>query len=137
MAGSTKSTKSDAEKSYDDIVREVRGHDRIVIDDGEREYVLRYPMRTIRQMEHDGVTPATAGEMLDGTLTGAEEFVEKFVMPAFQAEQPGIKLDEVTRVWESVPDKATAIAYLSVLFAQPTLALTTDPTETRAKFRLI
>jgi hypothetical protein len=126
-----------ADTSYEGILEAVKGHDRIVVEDGGEEYVLRYPLRTIREMEQSGVTPATAGEMLDGTLTGAEEFVEKFVAPAFKAEQPKMKLEDVTRVWEDLPDKATVIAYLSALFSQPTLALTTDPTQTRAKFRLV
>ena len=40
-------------------------------------------------------------------------------------------------IYEQLPDKGEFIQLLMGLFMQPTLALTTDPTETRMKFRLV
>lgn len=108
----------------------------ITISDGDGgEYTLRYPRRLVRAMDKKGVNAQTAAEKLgEGTLSAAEEFVETFVAPAFKADQPDMTLDEVTEVWESIPDKTEFIKALSELFSQPLLALIADPTETRMKW---
>ena len=120
------------------VMDKLRGHSSIVIEDEDgTEYTLRYPRKLVKQMEAAGITSQTvAAKMGDGTLTAMEEFVKEFVMPAFKADQPKIGFDTVLGVYEQLPDKAEFIQLLMGLFMQPTLALTTDPTETRMKFRL-
>lgn len=122
-----------------EIHEEVKGHDSIVITDEDgTEYTLCYPRKTVKQMEAAGFSAAAASQLLSsGTLTGTEQYIEKFVMPAFKKHHPGIKLDDVIGIWERVSDKVELSIYLTALFMQPTLALTTDPTQTRATFRLV
>lgn len=104
-------------------------------DDEGNEYTLRYPRHLVREMDKKGINAQSAAEKLGkGTLSAAEEFVKDFVAPAFKAEQPDMTLDEVTEVWESIPDKTEFIKALSELFSQPLLALVADPTETRVKW---
>lgn len=118
---------------------ELRGHDRIVIEDGDGgEYTLRYPAKVVKEMEAGGITADTALNLLTkGTFSGAVEFVDRFVYPAFKTDQPKVTKAKVLEIFESVPDKQEFIRLLTGLFSVPMLALTTDPTETRAKFRLV
>lgn len=128
-----------AEDGANDIMEQLRSHSSIVIDDGEgNEYTLRYPRSLVKRMEAKGVTSqSVADKMSGGTLTGVEEFVKTFVMPAFVTDQPKITFDMVIGIFEQLPDKQQFIKLLMGLFMQPTIALTTDPTETRMKFRLV
>jgi hemin uptake protein HemP len=131
--------KQPVEDESQGIVESVRGHDHIVIEDEDgTEYTLRYTRRLIKSMEAKGVTSQRVAEMLsDGTLTGAEDMLDRFVLPAFKVDQPDTTLDEVIGIWERLPDKQHAIAYLIGLYMQPTLAITTDPTKSRMQFRLV
>lgn len=121
-----------------DVMERLRGHDSIIIEDGDgNEYTLRYPRRLVKKMEADGITARSVADGLSaGTLTAVEDFVRTFVMPAFKTDQPKMSFDEVLDIYEQVPEKNDFIQLLIGLYMQPTLALTTDPTETRVKFRL-
>lgn len=123
----------------DGIMDRLRGHGSIVIEDADgTEYTLRYPRKLVKEMEARGVTSQTVTEKMgDGTLTAMEGFIKDFVMPAFKTDQPKIGFDTVIGIYEQLPDKGEFIQLLMGLFMQPTLALTTDPTETRMKFRLV
>lgn len=122
----------------EDIREKLRGHDRMVIDDGEgNEYVVRYPAKVVKEMEAAGVTAESVSDILGaGTLTGVEDFIERFVLPGFKTEQPKMTKAKAVELFKAVPDKGEFIQLLIGLYSLPTLALTTDPTETRAKFRL-
>lgn len=120
-------------------LKDIDGHDRIVIEDSEgNEYTLRYTRRIVKDMEKHGITAQTASDMLSSaTLTSMEKFVSEFIAPAFKADQPSIKAQKVLDVWAEVPDKEYVISLLMALFMQPMNSLLANPTETRAKFRLV
>lgn len=120
-------------------LKDVDGHDRIVIEDSEgNEYTLRYTRRIVKDMEKRGITAQTASDMLSSaTLTSMEKFVSEFIAPAFKADQPSIKTQKVLDIWAEVPEKEYLISLLMALFMQPMNSLLANPTETRAKFRLV
>lgn len=125
--------------TYAEIMGEIDGRDRIVIEDGDgNEYTLRYTRRIVKDMERSGITAEKAADALkDATLTAVEGFITDFVAPAFRTDQPKMSKDEVIALWQEMPDKDVLIAYLIALFNQPMTALVKNPTETRAKFRLV
>lgn len=124
--------------NYEEVMKAIEGHDRIVIEDGEgKEYTLRYTRRIVKDMEKRGVTAERASEIIsNATLTGVESFINDFVAPAFKADQPNMTKAEIVELWREIPEKDLFIAYLVALFNQPMTALIKNPTETRAKFRL-
>ena len=75
--------------------------------------------------------------MSDPTLTNIEWVFDSFIVPAFHEAQPKMGKAKIRELWEGVEGKQDLISALIQLFMQPVLALTTDPTETRAKFRLV
>lgn len=127
-----------AEDRTKELMDKVKGHDSVVIEDGDgNEWTLRYPRRLIKQMEERGVTSAAMADLLaKATLTSTEKFIEDFVLPAFKTDQPKMKLADVIDIYEALPDKNDFVTILIALFNQAMLSLTTDPTETRMKFRL-
>ena len=78
--------------NYEEVMKAIEGHDRIVIEDGEgKEYTLRYTRRIVKDMEKRGVTAERASEIIsNATLTGVESFINDFVAPAFKADQPNL-----------------------------------------------
>lgn len=132
-------TTTESAESANDIMEQLRGHSSIVIEDGEgNEYTLRYPRALVKRMESKGITSQSVAALMgDGTLSGVEDFVKTFVMPAFVSDQPKIDFETVLDIFAQLPDKEQFIQLLMGLFMQPTLALTTNPTETRMKFRLV
>lgn len=132
-------TTTEAAESANDIMEQLRGHSSIVIEDGEgNEYTLRYPRALVKKMEAKGITSQSVAEVMgDGTLTGVDDFIKTFVMAAFITDQPKITVEKVFEIFEQLPDKEQFIQLLMGLFMQPMLALTTNPTETRMKFRLV
>lgn len=125
--------------NQDEIAEQVKGHDRIVVEDSEgKEYTLRYTRKVVKEMEKKGVTAQNAAELLSaGTLTATEDFIRKFVAPALKTDQPKMTENDVVDLWAEIDGKETLTAYLVALFSQPMLSLVTNPTETRAKFRLV
>lgn len=125
--------------NQDEIAEQVKSHDRIVVEDSEgKEYTLRYTRKVVKEMEKKGVTAQHAAELLSaGTLTATEDFIRKFVAPALKTDQPKMTENDVVDLWAEIDGKETLIAYLVALFSQPMLSLVTNPTETRAKFRLV
>lgn len=132
--------KTTAKKNdQDELIERLHGHDRIEVegDDGTK-YTVRFTRERVMDMEDSGVTAqSSVRKMSDGTLSGVLSFVRDFVAPAFEEDQPGIEFEKVLAVYESLPDKDEFVSLLIGLFMLPTLTLTTDPTETRAKFRLV
>lgn len=125
--------------NVNEIMENVKGHDRLIIEDSDgKEYTLRYTRAIVKQMEKRGITADKAAEFLsNASLTNVEEFITKFVAPAFKSDQPKMTDDDVIALWCEIPDKQTLIAYLIALFNQPMTSLLENPTETRAKFRLV
>ena len=125
--------------NQDEIAEQVKGHDRIVVEDSDgKEYTLRYTRKVVKEMEKRGVTAQRAADLLStGTLTATEDFIRKFVAPALKTDQPKMTEDDVVDLWAEIDGKEMLIAYLVALFSQPMLSLVTNPTETRAKFRLV
>ena len=133
MAGKTAVTEETM-----DILNRVKGHDRIVIEHDGKEYTFRYPRSTVRDMERSGVTAQSAAQLLSaGTLIGVEEYIRCFILPGFKTDQPKMSGDDAVGLFEELPDKAEFIQLAASLFSAALTSLTTDPTETRAKFRLV
>lgn len=131
---------NDQDKHLQELQEQMVGHDSVAITDEDgTEYVLRYPRSTVRVMEARGVTAQTAVQCFaEGTLTGAERFVETFFLPAFKAERPMTTKDEAMGVWERVEGKQDLVAVLTILFTQAVTSLVTDPTTGgRARFRIV
>ena len=112
---------------------------KIVIEDNDgNEFELRYTTKQVRDMEKAGVTAKTISDHVsDPTLTNIEWVFDSFIVPAFHEAQPKMGKAKIRELWEGVEGKQDLISALIQLFMQPVLALTTDPTETRAKFRLV
>lgn len=126
------------QSEFDKMREKMRGHSSIVISYGDKSYTLRFPRQLVKSMEAEGIDADAIPTMAAAqTLAGQDEYVEKFLKRAFETEQPEITTEEVIEVWENLGNKAEITTYLVLLFMQPILALTTDPTKTRAKFRLV
>ena len=131
---------NDKDKHLRELQEQMVGHDSVAITDEDgTEYVLRYPRSTVRAMEAKGIKAQTAVQCFaDGTLTGAERFVESFFLPAFKAERPRTTKDEAIGIWCRVEGKQDLIAVLTILFTQAVTSLVMDPTTGgRAKFRIV
>lgn len=131
---------NDQDKHLQELQEQMVGHDSVAITDEDgTEYVLRYPRSTVRAMEARGITAKTAVQCFaEGTLTGAERFVETFFLPAFKAERKSTTKDEAMGVWERVEGKQDLVAVLTILFTQAVTSLVTDPTTGgRARFRIV
>lgn len=138
MATKAKATESQDVKDFNDLREKMAGHSSIEIEYDEEKYILKFPRELVKQMEQDGITADSIMDMASATtLTAQEEFIKNFVMKAFVTEQPDIELDKVIEIYEGLGGKQELLSYLVILFMQPILALTTDPTKTRAKFRLV
>lgn len=128
-----------ATEAFDSLAKRLEGHDRVVIEgeDGE-EYTLRYPRSVVKRMEASGVTAKSVAAIIDdGTLSSVEKFITTFILPGLRVEHPKMTAAEAVDLYRALPDKAGFIELAIGLFMQPVLALTTDPTETKANFRLV
>ena len=132
-------TKKTAGNEAKELLDRLGGCSAIVLTDVNGvEHRGRDTRRLVKEMEADGVTADAAIRMFDsGTLTGIEEFLERFAYPAFRAEEPGLGFDEFVEVWECQEDKTGLIETLILLFSVPSISLVQDPTGTRQKFRLV
>lgn len=147
MATTTKKVPSEViaekqdEKAQDDFAamrKKMAGKTSIVLSYDGVDYTLKFPRAVVKEMEAEGITADSIIDMSSvATLTGQEYFIEHFVARAFETEQPDLELDKVIEIYASCADKQELMQYLIMLFMQPILALTTDPTKTRAKFRLV
>lgn len=129
----------DAQRDIVDIMNEVQGHDHIEVEDEDgKVWKFGFDRALVRKMERDGfnVTDVTSN-VTGGSLTEIEDFYRKFFLPAFKKYQPKATEDEFFRVIAGIPDKNEFISYMVALYMQPVTAITTNPTHSRMKFRLV
>lgn len=101
-------------------------------------YTLRYDNATVLNMESKGVTAQKiSDEASSMTLTGMEWLIDNLIAPAFKLEQPDMTSEQIHEIWDGLEGKDELLSALVELFMQPIVAITTNPTETRAKFRLV
>lgn len=111
---------------------------KIEIDYEGETYTLRYDNATILEMESKGVTAQKISDEAGSlTLTGMEWLLENLIVPAFKLDQPEVTSEQVHEIWDGLDGKDELLGALVELFMQPIIAITTNPTETRAKFRLV
>ncbi|MBY4798353.1 DUF5055 domain-containing protein [Collinsella sp. AGMB00827] len=135
---SAKKTQPETDKVVDFLER-LHGHSKLIIEDADgTEYTLRYPRAVVKQMESNGMTADVVAEMASEatSLTTIERLIDEFVYPAFKSDQPKVNKDTVREIYRSIADKGEFLGLLIGLYTAPVRALTTDPTETRAVFRL-
>ncbi len=123
-----------------EIIQKLNGKTSVsVTDENGVEFVAKYPRKLVRDMQRDGVTVEKVQEYLsDGTMDGVETFLEKFVLPAFNVEQK-VTLEQLEDLFEGLEDPSEFIEVLMALYSLPVYSLLgkKDPTQTRAKFRLV
>lgn len=101
-------------------------------------YTLRYDNATVLNMESKGVTAQKiSDEASSMTLTGMEWLIDNLIAPAFKLEQPDMTSEQIHEIWDGLEGKDELLSALVELYMQPIVAITTNPTETRAKFRLV
>lgn len=131
--------KSGDERSVQDIMDEVQGHDHIEVEDEDGHvWKFGFDRALVRKMERDGFNITKAMDGFDGsTLTDVEGFYREFFFPAFKKYQPKATEDEFFQVISKVPDKQEFLGYMTALYMQPVAAITANPTHSRAKLRLV
>lgn len=137
MASRTRKAPSAAEKEAEDIYEQVKGHDSLVLDIDGEEYTFTYDRQTVKEMEADGFDVNDATDFNASSYTRLSEFILGLVKPGLRKHHPELSDDDILALWEKVPEKDTVIQYLVALYMQPALAITTNPTQSRAKFRLV
>ncbi|WP_072500588.1 DUF5055 domain-containing protein [Olsenella phocaeensis] len=119
-------------------IDELDGIDRVVIECDGKEHVARFTRDSVRKMERGGFKPTMIADFLDGSLTGLEDLVSKFILPAFQLDEPGMRFDEAEELFSAIEDKDELLKALMTLYLRPAKAIMENPTTTgRAKFRLV
>lgn len=125
-------------EDFDKLLEAVNGHDHIELEDADgKVWKFGYNRAIVRKMEHDGFNPDDVAKLGGNKLTDMEKFWKEFAFPAFKNYQPKGTEEEFWKVIESVPDKAEFTEYLLALYMQPILSITTNPTQSRMKFRLV
>lgn len=124
---------------FQEMMDAVSGHDHIEVEDEDGNvWKFGYDRALVRKMEHEGFKVEDAMTKFTGSsLTDVEDFYRRFFLPAFRKYQPDATEDEFFAVVASVPDKEKFIGYMTALYMQPVTSITTNPTRSRTKLRLV
>ena len=86
----------------------------------DKEYVLEFTRRTVKEMENEGFVPS---ELDSRPMT----LLPALFAGAFKAHHRWVKQDTIDRIFKAMPNKDSLVEKLAEMYNEPILALVEEP----------